>query len=185
VTKTAPGVPAITRHLSLTPDYSLCHETQQVVEAGNSTYQVTTGYGFDAFGNIDSQTVTGIGMAARTTAINWGSTGQFPTQVTNPLNQISILSFDPATGQPLSFKDPNGITTSWQYDPFGRKNKEIRPDGTYTVWSYNDCTVWGGCLYGPHSLALAHFIYSTAGVDQSDGTIYFDQMDRPVMTNAV
>jgi RHS repeat-associated protein len=157
------------------------------VEAGNSTYQVTTGYGFDAFGNIDSQTVTGIGMAARTTAINWGTTGQFPAQVTNPLNQISILSFDPATGQPLSFKDPNGISTSWQYDPFGRKNKEIRPDGTYTVWSYNDCTVWGGggCLHGPHSLALGHYVYSTTGAVLSVGSDWFDQVDRPIIKNSV
>ena len=185
VTNTAPGVPAITRHLSLTPDYSFCRETQQVVEAGNSAYQVTTGYGFDAFGNINSQTVTGIGMAARTTSINWGTTGQFPTQVTNPLNQVSNLSFDPATGMPLSFQDPNGITTSWQYDPFGRKNKEIRPDATYTVFAYNDCAVLGGCLFGPHALALSHYDYSTTGVDLSDGTTYFDQMDRPVMTNAV
>jgi len=186
-TNTAPGVPAITRHSSFTPDYSLCRETQQVVEAGNSTYQVTTGYGFDAFGNINSQTVTGIGMAARTTAINWGTTGQFPTQVTNPLSQISYPSFDPVTGQLLSFKDPNGITTSWQYDPFGRKNKEIRPDGTYTVWSYNDCTVWdgGGCLYGPHSLALGHSVYSTTGVVQSVGSDWFDQVDRPIIKNAV
>jgi RHS repeat-associated protein len=184
VTKTAPGS-TITRHLSFTPDYSNCRETQQVVESGNSTYQVTTSYAFDAFGNINSQTVAGIGMAARTTSINWGTTGQFPTQVTNPLGQISYPSFDPVTGQPLSFKDPNGITTSWQYDPFGRKTKEIRPDGTYTVWSYNDCTVWGGCLYGPHALALAHFIYSTTGVDQSDGTDWFDQLDRPIIKNSV
>ena len=185
VTNTAPGVPAITRHLSFTPDYSFCRETQQVVESGNTTYQVTTGYGFDAFGNINSQTITGIGMAARTSGTNWGTTGQLPTQVTNSLNQISFPLFDSVTGQLLSFKDPNGITTSWQYDSFGRKIKEVRPDGTYTVLSYNDCVVWGGCLYGPHSMAIAHYNYTTTGVDQSDGTNYLDQFDRPVMTNAM
>jgi RHS repeat-associated protein len=185
VTNTAPGVPTITRHLSFTPDYSLCRETQQVVESGNATYQVTTGYGFDAFGNINSQTVTGIGMAARATAINWGTTGQFPTQVTNPLNQISYPTFDSVTGQPLSYRDPNGITTSWQYDAFGRKNKEIRPDGTLTVFVYSDCVALGGCVFGPHSLALSTYNYSTTGVDLSDGTTFFDQMERPVMANTV
>jgi RHS repeat-associated protein len=186
-TNTAPGVPSITRHLSFTPDYSNCRETQQVVESGNSTYQVTTGYGFDAFGNINSQSVTGIGMAARTTSINWGTTGQFPTTVTNALSQTTQTSFDPNFGNLLSMQDPNGITVSWQYDPFGRKNKEIRPDGTYTVWSYNDCVVWGGggCLHGPHALALAHYNYSTTGADLSDGTNWFDQFDRPIITNAV
>ena len=135
VTNTAPGVPAITRHLSLTPDYSFCRETQQVVESGNSNYQVTTGYAFDAFGNINSQTVTGIGMAARTTGINWGTTGQFPSTITNALNQTTLTSFDPNSGKLLSVQDPNGIVTSWQYDPFERKSKAIRPDGTSTTWA--------------------------------------------------
>jgi RHS repeat-associated protein len=185
VTNTAPGVPAITRHLSLTPDYSFCRETQQVVEEGNSTYQVTTGYGFDAFGNINNQTVTGIGMAARATAVNWGTTGQFPTQFTNPLSQISYPSFDPVTGQLLSFKDPNGITTSWQYDPFGRLLKETHPDGTYNFYSYNDCATWsgGGCLYGSHAMAMAHNVFSSAGVNLGNGTDWLDQYDRVVIKN--
>jgi RHS repeat-associated protein len=185
VTNTAPGVPTITRHLSFTPDYSFCRETQQVVESGNATYQVTTGYGFDAFGNIDSQTVTGIGMAARTTGVNWGTTGQFPTTMTNALSQITQTNFDPNTGMLLSVKDPNNILTSWEYDAFGRKTKETRPDKTLTVFVYSDCVALGGCVFGPHSLALSQYNYSTTGVDLSDGTTFFDQMERPVMTNAV
>jgi len=78
--------------LSFTPDYSNCRETQQIVESGNATYQVTTSYLFDAFGNVNSQTVTGIGMAGRTTLISWGTTGQFPTQITNPLVQFRAFS---------------------------------------------------------------------------------------------
>jgi RHS repeat-associated protein len=185
VTKMAGGVTAIARHQSFTPDYSFCREAQQIAESGNLTYQVTTGLSYDSFGNPDGQTVTGVGMAARTTSINWGTTGQFPTTSTNALSQITHTNFDPNFGNVLSIQDPNGISTSWQYDAYGRKINETRPDGTFTNYSYNDCVAWGGCLYGPHTLALAHFNYSTTGVDQSDGTTWFDQMDRPVLTNAV
>jgi hypothetical protein len=65
------GAPAITRHLTyVSPDYANCRQTEQVVEQGNSLYQVDTKYAYgDSFGNVTGQTVTGIGMAARTTGV--------------------------------------------------------------------------------------------------------------------
>jgi RHS repeat-associated protein len=188
VTDTAPGVPNISRHVSyVSPDYTHCRQTEQVVESG-SAYQFDTKYGYDpSFGTLTSEIVTGASMAARTTSIAWGTTGQFPTSTTNALNQASHISFDPNTGQILSVQDPNGTTASWQYDPFGRKSKETRPDGTYTLFSYNDCVTWGGggCLHGPHALAMAHNIYGTTGVVQSNGTDWFDQFDRPIIKNVM
>jgi RHS repeat-associated protein len=196
VTNAAPGVPNIIRHVTyLSPDYTNCRQTEQVVESG-SAYQVDTKYGYDPnFGTLTSQIVTGASMSARTTSMTWGTTGQFPTSSTNPmypagnpLAQTTQFNFDPVTGKILKLTDPNGTVTSWQYDPFERMNKEIRPDGTYTVYSYNDCVTWGGgygCLYGPHALAMAHYIYSTTGVVQSSGTDWFDQFDRVVFKNVV
>jgi RHS repeat-associated protein len=182
VTNTAPGVPAITRHLSLTPDYSFCRETQQVVESGNATYQVTTGYGFDAFGNINSQTVTGIGMPARTTGMNWGTTGQFPSTMTNALNQTSLTSFDPNTGKLLSIKDPNNILVSWQYDPFGRKNKEIRPGGTSTTWAYNNCAT-AGCVNGNNHMTVVQTNVNSDSSTLNIQNTYQDQFDRVLVTS--
>jgi RHS repeat-associated protein len=175
VTNTGPGVPAITRHLSFTPDYTNCRETQRVVESGNSTYQVTTSYLFDGFGNVNSQTVTGIGMAGRTTLINWGTTGQFPTQITNPLSQVSYPTFDPVTGKLLSFKDPNSITVFWQYDPFARKTKQIFPDGTSTTWTYNNCAT-AGCVNGNNRMTI------DIGGD-TIGHLYLDPFDRILVTS--
>jgi YD repeat-containing protein len=141
---TAPGVTSVTRQINYTPDYTNCRETVKVT-APSTAYQVTETYGFDGFGNINSDAVTGTGMAARTTTVNWGTTGQFPTVITNPLSQSITLGFDTKTGMKTSQTDPNytssnPIETTWGYDDFGRKTKETRPDGTYTLWSYGTCS---------------------------------------------
>jgi RHS repeat-associated protein len=186
---TAPGGASITRTVNYTPDYTNCRETQKVTAPGTA-YQVTEAYGFDSFGNINSDTVTGAGMGARTTSVNWGATGQFPTTITNPLGQSITKGYDPASGSLTSQTDPNSTTanpivTKWSYDPFFRKVQENRPDGTYTTWTYNDCATYGGCILGSHALALSYFIYTTANAIENDGTTYFDQVDRPLMSNSM
>ena len=184
---TATGGASITRTVNYTPDYTNCRETQKVIAPGTS-YQVTEAYGFDGFGNVNSDAVTGTGMAARTATINWGTTGQFPTVIINPLTPAITLGYDSNTGKLTSQTDPNytsanPLSTSWMYDPFGRKTQETRMDGTYTTWSYNDCATFGGCLFGSHALAVAHYLYASNGTLQSDGTTYFDTVHRPVMAN--
>jgi hypothetical protein len=187
---TAPGGAAIVRTVTYTPDYTDCRQTQRVIEPNSSTYKVTDVYTYDSFGNPWTDTTTGIGMAARVTTLTWGTTGQFLTTIWNPLSQSITRGYDPTNGQltsqtDLNYTTSNPLTTTWQYDTFARKIQENRPDGTYTVWSYNDCANWGGCLLGSHALALAHYIYNTDGSIQNDGTTWFDQVDRPLMTNAM
>jgi YD repeat-containing protein len=65
----------------------------------------------------------------------------------------------PEYGLQTGATDPNGFSTAWHYDAFGRKDKETRPDGTYTIWTYNDCANWGGCLLGNHTLAVTQTVY--------------------------
>ena len=188
---TATGGAAITQTVNFTPDYTNCRETQKVVAPGTS-YQVTEVYGFDDFGNVATDTVTGSNMpsspASRETQMNWGTTGQFPTVISNPLGQSVTLGHDPNTGKLTSQTDPNytstnPLTTTWLYDSFGRKTQETRTDGTYTTWTYNDCSSSGGCLFGSNALALAHYIYASNGTLLNDGTTYFDTVGRPVMAN--
>jgi RHS repeat-associated protein len=177
------GAPAITRHVTyVSPDYTNCRETELVVESGNSAYQVTFGYSFDAFGNLSSEAVTGIGMATRSAAINWGTTGQYPATVTNALSQVTHTSFDPNTGKLLSVTDPNGIIISWQYDDFARKVKEIRPDGTSTTWAYNSCGT--GCVNTNNEMTVAKTVVNVGGTTQSSTNIYLDSVDRTLVTSS-
>ncbi len=184
VTNTAPGVAAKTRTVSFpSPDYAHCRKTQQVTEPG-SAYAVSQAYGYDSFGNLSDVTVTAAGMTdSRNTHVDWGSTGQFPQSVKNPLNQITQYGYDFGLGLRTSAQDPNTIQISWQYDGFGRKTLETRPDGTKTGWAYNDCATSGGCLIGSHAQAVAQTVYNVDQSVQSDGTTYLDPTDRVLIRN--
>jgi YD repeat-containing protein len=130
---------SVTRTGDMTWDGAKCRPTQARFEPGNPTLQVTVGYGFDLFGNVSTETVTGIGMAARTTTTSWGSSGQFPVSVTNALSQTTTQGWNIALGLPGSVTDPNSLTVSWTYDAFGRRTGETRPDQTSTAWTYSTC----------------------------------------------
>ena len=133
---------AITRTTDITWSATACRPTQTVAEPGSGTLQVTTAIGYDSFGNVNSTTVTGTGMAGRTTATAYSdgtyTTGQFSLSATNALLQTSTSAWNYDLGVPTSATDPNGISVSWQYDAFGRRIREDRADGTYTTWSLND-----------------------------------------------
>src|SRR5690606_30979538 len=142
-----------------------CRPTQLVLEPGNSQWQVTIGLGYDGFGNVNSQAITGIGMATRTTSIYWDGTGQFPKTNTNPLSQTTMNVWDLSLGTLTSQTDPNGIALGWQYDIFGRKSRENRPDGTATTWTYNDCASIG-CVNSNNKMVVV-----TTELNTSSGTI--------------
>jgi RHS repeat-associated protein len=185
------GSPSVTRTRQLTPDASHCRYTQIVTEPSSSSYEVTEALGYDSFGNINNDTITGINMAARTTSANWGTTGQFPMSVTDATGIATTqFNYNFSYGLVSSEADPNStttnpITTSWQYDAFGRLSQETRPDKIYTTWQYNSCTNYGGCLMGANTLALAHFVYNADGSLETDGTTYFDELERPILSNSM
>jgi RHS repeat-associated protein len=139
VTSTVPSQAAQTRTSNFTHDYVKCRATQQVVEPSSAQLKVTTALGYDAFGNANSQTVTGVGMAARTTTTSFGTAGVFPVSVTNALSQTATKTWDYALGVPLTATDPNNLIVAWEYDGFGRKTLETRPDNTETRWTLLAC----------------------------------------------
>ncbi|MFZ1869129.1 MAG: SpvB/TcaC N-terminal domain-containing protein [Steroidobacteraceae bacterium] len=174
---------SVTRTRDYTPDTTDCHYTQ-IVTAPSTSYQVTEGLVYDDFGNIKTDTVTGTGMTARVTSANWGTTGQFPMSVTDASGAETQFNYNFSYGLVSSESDPNGLTTSWQYsDGFGRVTQETRPDGTYTVLEYNSCADANGCLFGSNTLALSHYLYSSSGSLENNGTTTYDQVGRPYVSN--
>ena len=131
-----------TRTTDVVWNATFCRPTHHYVELG-SPLQVTTEFGYDSFGNVIGQQVTGYAMTTRSsTAVYYdgsNATGQFPLSMTNALNQTSTLTWNYDLGVPNSTADANGISTSWVYDAFGRRVRENHPDGTYTTWDLLPC----------------------------------------------
>jgi RHS repeat-associated protein len=150
-----------------------------VIEPNSSTYKVTDALGYDSFGNVNSDTVTGVGMAARQTTASWGTTGQLPMSVTDASGAQTQLNYNFSFGLPSSVTDPNGRVITWQYgDGFGRKTQETRPDGTYTVWQYLDMNNDG---YSYHGLLENYVIYGIGATYISDHDTGNDSADRLVV----
>ena len=181
------GGSAITRTTDVTWDSINCRPTQLVAQQGDASSQVTTGLAYDGFGNINSESVTGIGMPTRTTATNWGPTGQFPMSVTNALSQTITSKWDASLGVQTGQTDANNIAVSWQYDNFGRLEREDRPAGsgttTATTWSYHDCASVG-CLNVKNKMVVVATELNTSGGKVRDHSIYLDRFDRPIVTRS-
>lgn len=159
--------------------------TQEVVEPDNSALRLQTDTAYDAFGHKVTVTVSGADIATRASSSAYDAKGQFLTTNTNALGQSESFAYDPRTGQSASHTGPNGLTTTWSYDEFGRKTQEVRADGTQTTWSYQFCSgVNGGtatCLSGA-SYLIVETPYASDGktVNGPTLTVYYDALEREI-----
>ena len=170
----------VTRTKQYTPDTVNCRYSAITTEPTSTTYEVTEALGYDSFGNIATDTVTGIDMAARQTSMNWGTTGQFPMSVTDALNETTTFNYDFRYGLISSRTDANGLPTTWAYgDGFGRLTLETRPDHTTTQWTYKPCQAVSYCPDTVKS-AFGATAYDTSGQPMSEVSTYTDSIDRTV-----
>lgn len=195
---TVSAEPSVTRTRSFDPDYVNCRMNAEVVEPLSSTMLVSTSYGYDSFGNVSTVSVVGRNpdttvMATRMTTINWGTTGQFPVSVTNPLSQSTTRTFHSTFGSLVSETDPNGIVVvNNEYDAFGRITRSIRADGTATRTTYAACSTYG-CEKGDpgsgatsiNKMIVVASERNTSDTEVRDSRIYLDQFDRPIVQKAM
>ncbi len=79
---------------------------------------------YDSYGNRNKTT----DPEGRITEITFDNTYHtFPVQIKNAKNQTTFRTYNAVNGQILDETDPNGFTTSYKYDTFQRKIKEIKP----------------------------------------------------------
>jgi RHS repeat-associated protein len=191
---------------STTPSGLLTQEIVEPEASADATLKLETDYTYDAYGNKASSTTKGCvwlsstncsttaGLATRETDTLFDDAtyhGQFATKVTNTINQHETWAFtDDVTknntgfGVPSNHTGPNGLITSWQYDTFGRKVLETRPDGNKTAIVYAYCT---GLPTGESCPATAQFDVVTtpensAGAQNGPITIaYYDGLSRQIV----
>ncbi len=172
----------ITRAVSYT--YDTVGRIKTETQEPNSTVdQLKHTYGYDQYGNRTSIETSGSDILTRTTYTNYDGDGYFPTSVTNALGHSETRTYDPRFGKQVALTGPNGLTTNWQLDEFGRLLEETRADGTSsTVFlEYCDLTTGGrhaDCETGEHSFK----------VSETTGTApilsFYDKSDHEVRTRS-
>jgi YD repeat-containing protein len=119
--------------------------------------------------------------------MTYTSNGQFLQTTTNALGESESWVYNASFGVPTSHTGPNGLTTSWTQDTFGRQTKEKRPDTTETITSYLYCTGTNGgtasCpTYGAYLTQSEAFESNGTTQIGPIGIAYRDGLSRPIAT---
>jgi len=92
--------------------------------------QLKTSFGYDYFGNPTSISLDSSDGSAqdRSVAIEYDNYGQFPKKETiGTVGLFTETTWNYLAGQPATFKDTDGLTTTLTYDSFGRLASEDTP----------------------------------------------------------
>lgn len=179
VTSDAPGKPTLVRvsEFVYDPDNGLLKE--EIVEPDDNNFKVTTTYGYDAFGNKTSVTLSGQGVTSRTSSTTFTTNGRFPLTATNALDHTETYTTNANLGVVTSLKGPNGLVTSWDYDGFGQKTKETRADGTITETRVK----WAGS--GGLVPAGAKYFIETESTGTAPALVFNDALGRGFLSLAI
>lgn len=130
---------------------------------------VVTSYTYNSLGNQTGINITPAGMTARTASNTYDGKGRYVLTATNALGQTSTATYDARWGKPMSQTGPDGVTTSYNYDPFGRLQTTIMPQGWIITEAYAwDVNAANGTVY-----------YHTTGcTGKPDTKIWYDLLDR-------
>ncbi|PTQ90492.1 RHS repeat-associated core domain-containing protein [Agitococcus lubricus] len=145
---------------------------------------VTNTYSYDNFGNLLSTSVSGSDFTSRSTSQTYDASNRFVKTKTNELGQTETITYDfeegnlPARGLVTRQKGPNLLETKWEYDEIGRRTKETRPDGTYTILTYANCST--DCEASEiYKITSTNYRANGSLIDAADIT-YYDRFDRAV-----
>lgn len=97
-------------------------------------WQSTSVFGRDAFGNIETTSVTAAGQAGvRSSGTYYDPTGRFLVRSVNGFGHEVSTSYLTERGLPHATLDANGHLTTFLYDTWGVLTKTSLPDGTKSV----------------------------------------------------
>ena len=165
---------------------------ETIEEPGTPDLKVVTTYGYDTYGNKNSVQKAGDATAShvvetRSSSSNYeaGTVNSLTPQVRsiNALGHNEVKTLDARFGVNRYLLGPNGLTTEWLYDSFGRQTREVRADGTYTETTREFCS---SCL-AVETIAPSYKVttrtYGNGASTLSPPVIsYFDKLGRELRT---
>lgn len=102
--------------------------------AGVAAERVDVELTYDNWGNIIKKSgADAFGNQRVVFERSFDSDGYFPEWIKNGEGHQTDQVFSPSFGNLLIESDPNGLTTRWAYDGFGRQVRTVQPDGTQLV----------------------------------------------------
>lgn len=191
-------VQTVTRTSSFTYHPNGLIATEVVEPDGTQDVKLTSTYTYDARGNrltADIQGWNGTSVETRSTSSTYDADYLYTTGSKNALDHAEEREYDPRWGGLAMLVGPNGITTRWSYDEFGRKSQERRGYASKTATTYLDRTDWvyercadvaGGCA-SANGVTPVYRVSVT--VSKPDGTAlapvsraYYDSLNREIRT---
>lgn len=176
----------------------------ETVQPGNAL-ALTTTYERDDYGNVIEKKVEGAfgapssgGAFALDSVIvekipddGWDTHHRWATKKENGVGDQESFEYRSPYGEMRSQEGPNGATTHWQYDAFGRATKETRPDSTWTsttlkpVPAGTPVTVTGPSGTWQYPL-VSHAVYmvEVTGLETPKSITYYDRLGREIRASA-
>lgn len=120
-------------------------------------------------------------VSRRTSKSSYVENGDGTATVTswNAKDHKETQTVDLRIGAPTSSTGPNGLTTKWYYDAFGRKVAEVRADGTSSATAYKSCA---SAACPSHVAAASFYIESTSSTTTAVAKTYHDILGRAITT---
>jgi len=151
----APGKPTITKTSSFEYDPFNGMLIKEISEPDNQKDRYEKRFSYDSYGNVLNTEII-----ARNNGMNesrfwqqsYDTKGRFVLINTNPLAHQNKFTYESKYGNVVAATDENNIVTTFEYDIYGRKIKEIYPDGNWIKYDYRkgsvssiDATCSGNC----------------------------------------
>ena len=134
----------------------------------------------DIYGRMTKKTVSGVDFETRVSTIIYDANDPRLVVQRDPLGHDVTQKQNAAFGSTQYVIDANGLRVDYEYDDFGRKTKESRPDGSTTTFEYKWCYDSNSCPQG-----AKYFVRSTVtdSIASTVSTAYFDQLERNLYTD--
>jgi RHS repeat-associated protein len=142
------------------------------------TKAVTTTYAYDQFGNVSSTTINTAGLNSRVATILYDAKGRLPVtkqQIGSGLTQTESTTYDFKFGVPISQTSTDCLTSTFEYDGFGRLKNTIMPTG-YSVATSMVWDMTGNKVY----YTKAHYSGGKADV-----STWYDRLGRELVKQSV